>query len=309
MRLAGHPVPAPLLDRSFLVETFAALNLAFLSLDIYLAHSVNEFGHATEWIPLVYGLAGATALAGGIASGLRRGAPFAPGTGRMRWVGLTVGAVGIVVGIVGLVLHLQAQFFQAQTLRVLIYSAPFVAPLAFTGVGLLLLMNRMVPADTLAWGQWVVVMALAGFAGNFGLALADHAQNGFFHASEWIPVVAAAIAVGYLMVVVARPRDAPFLRLGAGVLALQAVVGALGFLLHLRPTLGGGEAPLWDRVVFGAPLFAPLLFANLALLAGLGLWDLRAKAGADEAVRTAGVGRNVKGGPLEPPSRVPGLRG
>ena len=31
---------------------------------------------------------------------------------------------------------------------------------------------------------------------------------------------------------------------------------------------------LWDRFLYGAPLFAPLLFADLATLAALGLWGL-----------------------------------
>jgi hypothetical protein len=32
----------------FWVEVFAVVNLAFLAVDIYLAHSVNRFAHAAE---------------------------------------------------------------------------------------------------------------------------------------------------------------------------------------------------------------------------------------------------------------------
>jgi hypothetical protein len=52
------------------------------------------------------------------------------------------------------------------------------------------------------------------------------------------------------------------------------VVGVLGFALHVAADLRAPAASLWDRFLYGAPLFAPLLFANLALLAALGLWAL-----------------------------------
>ena len=40
-----------------LLELFVLVNLAFLSLDIYLAHSVNEFRRPAEYIPLYFSLA------------------------------------------------------------------------------------------------------------------------------------------------------------------------------------------------------------------------------------------------------------
>jgi hypothetical protein len=38
---------------------------------------------------------------------------------------------------------------------------------------------------------------------------------------------------------------------------------------------------MWDNFVYGAPPLAPLLFPNLVLLAGLGLWGLRGQLQAD----------------------------
>ena len=84
---------------------------------------------------------------------------------------------------------------------------PFAAPLAYTGLGLLLLLDRMVDAADLDWARWVVLLALGGFVGNFVLTLADHAQNGFFHPSEWIGVVAGAVAGGFLPRRGGRPRQ------------------------------------------------------------------------------------------------------
>ena len=50
----------------------------------------------------------------------------------------------MLVGLSGVIFHLESRFFYERTLRSLTYSAPFAAPLAYTGLGFLLIMNRMV---------------------------------------------------------------------------------------------------------------------------------------------------------------------
>jgi len=253
---------------ALLLELFIVANLGALAGDILLAHAVNDFAAPAEWIPLGLSLASLGLLTPAL---LRRGRPFDTGLGRT--LGLVVGVAAIGVGVAGMVFHLDSAFFHERTLKNLVYTAPFVAPLAYTGLGLLLILNRTVSADEEEWGFWVVVLALGGFVGNLVLSLADHAQNGFFDPLEWIPVVAAALAVGFLVVIAAGERDRAFFKLTWILLAVEAVVGALGFALHLFADLAGSGS-LVDRVVFGAPIFAPLLFANLALLAGGGVWQL-----------------------------------
>ena len=126
------------------------------------------------------------------------------------------------------------------------------------------------------WATGVVFLALGGFVGNLALSLADHAQNGFFHSTEWIPVAASAMAVSFLAVLLFRPQDRLLVRATFIVLVLQVGVGLLGFWLHVRANAFGGMEGLSERFIHGAPAFAPLLFANLALLAGLGIWELQA---------------------------------
>ena len=46
------------------------------------------------------------------------------------------------------------------------------------------------------------------------------------------------------------------------------VVGAAGFGLHLIANLGG-PGGMRENFLYGAPIFSPLLFPNLALLAGI----------------------------------------
>ncbi len=187
---------------------------------------------------------------------------------------MAVGWGSVAVGIAGALLHLDSAFFEEQTLKNLVYTAPFAAPLAYTGLGLLLLLNRMIDSRTVDWARWVVLLALGGFAGNFVLALADHAQNGFFRPSEWIGVVASAWAVSSLCAVLVVSDNRPLLRLALAVMGAQVGVGLLGFYLHAMADLRSPSASVWDRFLYGAPLFAPMLFADLAMLAALGIWGV-----------------------------------
>ncbi len=274
-------------NRPFLVEVFIALNFSFLTLDIYVAHSVNAFARAPEWIPLAYTIAAALAVLvnltvsapvrGVVGGRAGRGGVRSFREGAGWWLGVVVGVAGVAVGVAGMLWHLHSNFFQALTLRTLVYSAPFVAPLAFTGLGLLLLANRLVPTDSVEWGQWVLILSWGGFLGNFALSLLDHAQNGFFYTMEWMPVVVAAFVVGWLLVPIFVPVPHLFFRITLGVLALAVVTGLVGFVLHVYPALTEDVATLRERIIYGAPVFAPLLFPNLALLSGIGVWDMWAK--------------------------------
>lgn len=154
------------------------------------------------------------------------------------------------------------------------YAAPFIAPLSYAGVGLLLIMNRLTDHRTREWSLWVMFLAWCGFCGNFVLSVIDHAQNGFFHASEWIPVASSALAVGFLLIPLFARVDRPFLQLCAAILGLQALVGVTGFVLHGLADVNGTGPTLLDRIVYGAPILAPLLFADLVILAGIGLFVL-----------------------------------
>jgi hypothetical protein len=267
------------------LELFVLANLAGLAPDIYLAHSTNDFGRSrhhvqprvaarnlaevrwrdfAEYVPLVFSLAAAPVLLVALVCWHWR-------TAWWRVLGFVVGGLAVAVGIVGLLLHLESHFFRELTLASLVYTAPFAAPLAYTGLGLLLIMNRMVDADSEEWPRWVLLLALGGFVGNFIFSLADHAQNAFFHSTEWIPVASSAFAVSFLLVPFFVRINRPYLLVCSAVLLVQVVVGLLGFYLHTRANLHGPSQHLFDNFVFGAPAMAPLLLPNLTLLAFLGL--------------------------------------
>jgi hypothetical protein len=263
------------LDRvSWFVEIFVAANLGFLSLDVLIAHEANAFRHPAERVPVVFGVLSALLLA---IPCFRRRLRDRVGLS----VGYSVGSVSIVVGVAGMLLHVRDTFLQEQSLHNLVYTAPFAAPLSYVGLGLLLLLNRMERREGV-WAQWVVLLALGGFVGTFALALADHAQNGFFEWTEWVGVVASAFAVGFLLVAAFRPVRAT-IRASAVVVGLATLVGMLGFALHAMANTERPGETFWDALVYGAPPFAPLLLCDLALLAGLGLWTLGRAASARPA--------------------------
>jgi hypothetical protein len=252
------------------LEAFVIVNIAFLSLDIHLAHSINKFERDAEYIPLWFSLISPPLLLVGLllreCFGLKA---------VWRDVGHLIGWCSIAIGLVGVVFHLDSRFFDERTIKSLVYAAPFAAPLAYTGLGLLLVMNRMVDRHSEEWPRWVLLLGLGGIVGNFVFSLTDHAQNGFYHWTEWIPVVSSALAVGFLLTIFVTPVSRRFLSLCAIVLVIQVVVGLLGFALHTRANLRGPSPDALDNFVFGAPALAPLLFPNLSLLCGLGLWVLR----------------------------------
>lgn len=255
-------------DPELWVELFAILNIGFLTFDIFLAHSVNEFRNRAEYIPLFFSAGSPVILLIGLVQRKQH---------RLVWkiFGHVVGWAAIVIGLTGVILHLESHFFYERTIRSLTYSAPFAAPLAYTGLGFLLIMNRMVDANSIEWARWVLMFTLGGFVGNFVFSLADHAANGFFFNVEWVPVAASALAIGFLLMPVVLRVSPIFIDLCAALLVLEAFVGLWGFVLHTMGNLHGPSVHPFNNFIYGAPPMAPLLFPNLMVLGIIGLWQLR----------------------------------
>ncbi len=255
------------LEPWFPVEAFCLVNLGFLTLDIYLAHSFNEFRKWPEYLPLYFSSVAPLVLGIGLTLKSRYADVW-------RDLGYLVGWGAVVMGLTGVILHLNSLFFYERTLKSLTYSAPFIAPLAYTGLGFLLVMNRMLDSQSREWAEWTLFFALGGFVGNFGLTLSDHAENGFFYATEWVGVWASAIAVGFLVMPLLLRVSRGFILLCAAILLGEAGVGVWGFFLHAAANLQGPSTHALKNFTFGAAPFAPLLFPNLVLIGIIALWRL-----------------------------------
>ncbi len=243
------------------VLLFGAANLLGLIPDVALAHSSFTVSRA-ELIPLavstVCGLAALLLAFGRLESAVIR-------------AGLSLAAAAsIVTGVAGLSLHLGSGALAHPSLHRLVYSAPILAPLAYSGLGLLLLAGTFYEARELR-GRAVLGLAAFGLFGNFVLCLLDHAQNGFWAPVEWVAVAAGALGGASLLAAALVDKLRPAERRFAwGALAAMVVVSLVGAALHLAADLHG-PARLLNRLRYGAPIFAPLLFADLAGLGALGL--------------------------------------
>jgi hypothetical protein len=239
---------------------FGGANLIGLLPDVWLAHT--SFWHArVEAVPLVVSAVGGALALVGAALG-RRG----------RLLVAVVAFACVATGGAGFVLHLGSDALRhPPTLHRLVYSAPILAPFAYAGIGLVLAAGIALD-DARARGRAALALAGLGLFGNFVLCLLDHAQNGFWAPVEWASVVAGALGgltvLGAAVLGELRPGERRVVWI---VLALMVLTAAAGTLFHVSADLRAEGPSFLDRLRYGAPVFAPALFADLALLAALGL--------------------------------------
>jgi hypothetical protein len=124
-------------------------------------------------------------------------------------------------------------------------------------------------------GRYQKHLAMATLLGAFfsGFeALYSHYKNNFRCAAQWSPVIIAPALMAAAEASIHSPKAA---RTWLPAISLLAIAdGGVGFLYHVRGVMrrpGGLKKPLYN-LVYGPPVFAPLLFAAcgaLGLLAGL----------------------------------------
>lgn len=256
---------------SIILHIFIIINLSFLTIDIFIAHSINNFSNLAEWIPFYFSLTSPIFLI------IELGKNWFNKNRKAQLISIIIGIISIIIGISGFIWHLHGSFFVYYTLKSLVYTAPFIAPLSYAGLGALLLMNCMVDQKSKEWSEWLILLGCGGFFGNFILSLSDHSQNGFFIVYEWIPVISSAIAVSFLVVTLIIKDSVQFINISIFVMIFQIIIGLWGFYFHYMTVLHGNETGYFEKVVYNAPIFAPLLFINLAVLSLFGLIDLKIK--------------------------------
>jgi hypothetical protein len=97
-------------------------------------------------------------------------------------------------------------------------------------------------------------------------ALYSHYKNNFKYKAQWSPIIIAGVLIGAALGAIASRKVAKKLLPAASALAIAD--GAVGFFYHARGVKrrpGGLKNPVYN-VMYGPPIFAPLLFAACGFL-------------------------------------------
>jgi hypothetical protein len=273
------------------VLILAAVNQIFLGVDIYLAHLADQKIQPGEWIPIVFGPAagGLLLLAGALALWRRQPAAI---------LATGVFAASIVVGLAGIYFHLiraalpTGPITYRLTTRLLVWGPPFLGPLMFVLVALfgISAVWREDPPDSgrlrlgkrlrvgLPLRKTEVYFLLVGSAamGATVSAVFDHARTGWENANLWIPTIVGVFTaiVCYTIAVLRRPRWGD-LMIYAAAMAAMVATGLLGVWFHFADNVTTRGAIVAERFIRGAPIMAPLLYANVGLFGIVALMDPR----------------------------------
>ena len=124
-------------------------------------------------------------------------------------------------------------------------------------------------------GRFQKHLAVATIVGTFcsgAEALYSHYKNNFRYAAQWTPVIITPLLMGAAAGALVSPKVARTWLPAMSVLAI--VDGGVGFFYHARGVVrrpAGLKKPLYN-LMYGPPIFAPLLFAacgTIGLLASL----------------------------------------
>lgn len=254
-------------------------------LDVLLEHYRGSYGQKVMWTPVI--LSGAMAVTGVWGAFSQRAARTV-----LRWTS----AVSLLDGLAGFGFHVRGIARKPGGWRVpvanLIMGPPVTAPLlfgvaAYLGLIASYLRPEEAPApDPRTWLErardrvlrrpppaWRVELRegrfqkhlaaatiFATFCSGFE-ALYSHYKTNFRYKAQWTPVIMTPLLMGAAGASVKSARAARAWLPGLSVLAM--LNGAVGFFYHVRGVLRrpGGVKQLFYNMVYGPPIFAPLLFS------------------------------------------------
>lgn len=277
------------LSRDQLFLLMAAFNEYMLAVEIYLAHSISGTIRPDEWIPIVFGpVAGTFLVAAGLVN-LRNRTLGA-------WLAVPLYLASIAVGLMGAWFHVHRAVLPSAppgeqvTLGLLAWGPPVIAPLTFAMVGMFGLSALWVedPPDsgilvlprgfrlrlpfskTRAYFFWVSLGMLATLVSS----VLDHVHTDFSNPWLWVPTTAGILGtvMPLIMGFLRRPGRGDVWIYGI-TMVLIILVGLVGVLLHAQANLVVEDAIVGERFIRGAPLLAPMLFADIATFGLLVLLD------------------------------------
>ena len=280
-------------SRDQLMLLLAAVNEVFLGIVIYLALIISGTIVPYEWIPIIYGpIAGIVLLVAGLIA--LRSRPTATLLATIVLVG------SIVVGLLGAYFHLMRAALpsgpagEQLTVRLLVWGPPILGPLMFAFVGLWGLSaawvedppdsgrlrmpgGRMLQLPLSKTRAYFLMFSLAALSTLLSSVL-DHARTQFENPWLWIPTLVGVFAtiVGFHMAVLERPHRYDVAIFVATIMLLIGT-GLIGTVLHVDDSLTSRNQFVAERFIRGAPIMAPMLFANIGAFGLLILLDPRSE--------------------------------
>ena len=204
------------------------------------------------------------------------------------------------VGILGSYYHLNRAFLpdapagQQITALILLFAPPLLGPLTFALVGIL--------GISAAWQEEPIDSGRLRLVGNVRInmplpktrayflmvalfilvtlisSVIDHARANFANPWLWLPTVVGAFATFVALAMGAyRHIDRGDVITYVAAMLLMALVGVVGAVLHVERNLTGQGVLMVERLIRGAPMLAPLLFANMGALGLIVLLDPKEK--------------------------------
>lgn len=277
------------LSRDQVMLLMAATNEILLGLETYIAHLISGTIVPHEWIPILFGpIAGIILLFAGLIA--LRNRPLATVLATFVFI------ASIVVGFLGAFFHLMRAMLpyavpgEQLSVPLLVWAPPILGPFTFALVGLLGLSAAWVedPTDsgilTLLGGRrlqmpysktraYFFITGMAALATVISSVL-DHARTDFSNPWLWAPtavgVFATVVAVG--LGFTAKPQRADLFIFTFAML-LMILTGVVGTGLHILQDLTSQRQVVLERFIRGAPLLAPLLFADIGTIGLIALLD------------------------------------
>jgi hypothetical protein len=265
---------------------FVAAGSSFVSgLEVSYEHYKGSYSNPVMYSPVL--LSGALTVASGWASFSERAART-----WMRWLS----AITLADGIIGFGFHVRGIARKPGGWRIpiinIVMGPPIFAPLLFGTAAYLALMasylrreddpklsrQELEKESAEKYSGWkrelyegkfqkhlAAVSALwAAFSGFE--AWYSHYKNNFQYKVQWSPIILTPLQVGACVAAIANERMATTLL--PAVSAVTALDGAVGFGFHARGILRrpGGTKKWLYNILYGPPIFAPLLFSACGAL-------------------------------------------
>jgi hypothetical protein len=273
------------------LSLMAGASSVLAGLEVSYEHYKGSYGQKVMWTPVV--LSGAMTGAGIWGC-------FSTWAARtvLRWVSI----VTLIDGVIGFLFHVRGIARKPGGWRLpvtnIVMGPPIFAPLLF-GVSAYLgvlasflrpeespqviditprprgFLSRFFRRRRTPWSQELregrfqkhlaVATILSAFFSGFE-ALYSHYKSRFKYKAQWAPVIVAPLLMLAAALSIRSPRAARYFLPAMSTLAITE--GAVGFYYHARGVMrrpGGLKTPLYN-ILYGPPIFAPLLFAACGVI-------------------------------------------